>query len=127
MWKLLLLSLLLDTSLAQAPAGTSPCDYYSAIYYPNDNGTISQRQWITQFTINAFGGNNTVFGGASVDGILSQATYNGTTVHLVKYFDGSLYNINANTNNAASVNILDGGGVLALQSGMLANSNTTNQ
>ena len=76
---------------------------------------------------NLFGGNNTVFAGKQVQGILNAATYNGSTIRLIRYFDGSLYSTNGINGQPTAVNWLDDGGVIALQSGVYANSNTSNQ
>src|SRR5579871_4037609 len=111
---------------SQAPSGTSVCDYYSARLNP-DNFTNAQVKWITQFVTNVFGGNSTVFGGSQVQGILTPATFNGTTIHLIKYFDGFLYVTNSQTGKPGAVNWLDDGGIVALENGMYANSNTSNQ
>jgi len=111
---------------SQAPAGTTLCDYYATRYNPT-NGSEAQSKWILQFVTNAFGGNNTVFTGNEVKGILSPATFNGTTVHLIKYFDGSVFSTNGKNGQAVAVNWLDDGGVVALENGQYANTNTSNQ
>ena len=111
---------------SQAPSGTSVCDYYSApLNY--SNSTDAQVKWITEFVTNVFGGNSTVFGGSPVEGILTPSTFNGTTIHLIKYFDGTLYVTNGKNNQPGAVNWLDDGGIVALESGRYANSNTSNQ
>lgn len=111
---------------SQAPSGTSVCDYYSANLNPN-NVTDAQEKWITQFVTNVFGGNSTVFAGNQVQGILTPATFNGTTIHLIKYFDGSLYVTNGQNGQPGAVDWLDDGGIVALENGNYANSNTSNQ
>jgi len=111
---------------SQAHNGTSVCDYYSAHLNPN-NATDAQEKWIKQFVTNVFSGNSTVFAGNEVQGILTPATFNGSTIHLIKYFDGSLYVTNGKNGQPDAVNWLDDGGILALESGHYANSNNSNQ
>ena len=62
-----------------------------------------------------------------MQGILNAGTYNGSTIRLIRYFDGSLYSTNGINGQPTAVNWLDDGGVVALQGGVYANSNTSNQ
>ena len=123
---LILLGGLFACSHAQAPTGTSVCDHYSNSAQAS-NATAAQEAWIQEFVANVFGGNSTVFSQTSVQGILTPATFNGSTIHLLKYFDGSLYSTNSQSGSAGAVNWLDDGGIVALQSGQYANSNISNQ
>jgi hypothetical protein len=113
---------------SQAPAGTTICDYYSAKLSPNTvNTTEAQTAFITQFVCNVFGGNSSVFTGTSVPGALTAGTFNGTEVHLAKYFDGSMYSTQSTTSQPQAVNWMDDGGAVILQQGKISNSNTSNQ
>ena len=74
------------------------------------------------------GGNTSaVFGTVLVAGILTPGTFNGENITLLKYFDGSVFSTNTQNGQPGAVNWLDGGGVVTLQSGVFANSNSTNQ
>jgi hypothetical protein len=106
-----------------AAQNISACDYYGGLI--SSNATLGQTQFITQFLINLFAGNQSIFNGPDVQGILAPATYNGTSIQLLKYFDGSIYS--TNTGSPAAVNWLDGGGLVALETGKLASTNTSNQ
>jgi hypothetical protein len=113
---------------AQAPSGTSSCDYYAkSDNTGNATATDAQQQWITNFVANVFAGNSTLFSGTSVVGILTASSFNNTPVRLVKYFDGTLYSTDGTTGQPQAVNWLDDGGVVTMSSGRIANSNTTNQ
>ena len=113
---------------AQAPSSSSICDYYAN---PGSSGNataaVAQRQWITKFVVNVFAGNSTLFSGTSVAGILTASSYNGTVIRLAKYFDGTLYSTDGTSGQPQAVNWLDDGGVVTMSSGIVANSNTTNQ
>jgi len=122
---LLLLGIVAFTA-SQAPNGTSVCDFYSSSATAA-NGTAAQKAWITQFVVNVFGGNSTVFSGPSVLGVLSAATFNNTRINLVKYFDGTVYSTDGENGQPQAVNWLDDGGVVALENGRFANTNTSNQ
>jgi hypothetical protein len=111
---------------AQAPSGTSTCDYY-ARSDNTGNATVAQQRWITNFVVNVFAGNSTLFSGTSVTGILTSSVFNGTAVRLAKYFDGTIYSTDGTTGQPQAVNWLDDGGVVTMSSGLIANSNTTNQ
>jgi hypothetical protein len=121
-----LLLVFIPFAAAQAPNGTSLCEYYSGSTTAS-NATDAQYKWITRFTVNVFGGNSSVFSGTTVQGVLSAGTYNSKPVRLVKYFDGSIYNTNGANGLPQAVNWLDDGGQIALAEGRLANSPTSNQ
>jgi len=122
----LLLLALVGYTASQAPNGTSVCDYYSSSL-DSANQTNAQSKWITQFVVNVFGGNTTVFAGPSVTGVLAAATYNNTQIHLVKYFDGTLYSTDGKNGQPQAVNWLDDGGIVTLANGRIANTNSSNQ
>jgi hypothetical protein len=126
MQKTFILLGLIHSAFGQAPNGTTPCDYYSGSAIAG-NATDAQLKWIERFTVNLFGGNSSVFTGTTVQGVLSAGTYNGTPIHLVKYFDGSLYNTDGINGLPQAVNWLDDGGQVTLAQGRLANSLTSNQ
>lgn len=126
---------------AQAPAGSSICDYYASSFNTT-NSTDAQIKWIYRFTANVFGGNNSVFGGSLVQvrtprmggrgsnvsqGVLNAGTFNGKPIRLRNYFDGSLYNVNGVNGLPTAVNWLDDGGVVTLSEGIISNSQTSNQ
>lgn len=122
---LLFMSLIGLTS-AQAPSGTSICDFYAA-KQTTSNGTEGQRIWIESFVANVFGGNSSVFGKISVPGVLSAGTFNGKEIRLAKYFDGTRYSTQSKQGQPQAVNWMDDGGAITLASGRIANSNTSNQ
>ncbi|KAF2663139.1 hypothetical protein BT63DRAFT_380420 [Microthyrium microscopicum] len=117
---------LVSLARSDAPSGTTVCDYYSAHYNPA-NTTDAQMQWIQAFVVNVFGGNSTVFTGTSVAGILTPGTFNGASVKLVKYFDGTLYATDGANGQPGAVNWLDDGGIVALATGNYSNTRTSNQ
>lgn len=122
---LLLLSLI-SLTRAQAPSGTSICDFYAA-KQTSVNSTEGQRIFIEGFVANVFGGNSSVFQNAQVPGILSAGTYNGKEIRLAKYFDGTRYSTQSKQGQPQAVNWMDDGGAITLASGRIANSNTSNQ
>jgi hypothetical protein len=118
------LTLLLGLAYAQAPDDISVCNYYGAKL--NSDDTVGQKQFITTFVQNLFGGStSSVFSSTGVHGLLTPATYNDTTVSLHKYFDGSLFS--TNTGKADAINWLDDGGLVAIEAGMSSYTNSSNQ
>jgi hypothetical protein len=102
------------------------CQTYAA-KLGTGNATDLQTSFITQFVANVFGGNSSVFGGTAVPGVLTAGTYNNKTIRLAKYFDGSMYSTNSISGQPQAVNWMDDGGAITLNTGKIANSNTSNQ
>jgi hypothetical protein len=96
------------------PANSTFCDYYTSKDFTGNlsSGNIPAdqvRAMVTLVNI-AFSGNNTEApNDVNISGILNNGTVNGTTVNLLKYFDGSLLSTNRG-GKAVSVDFLDGGG-----------------
>jgi hypothetical protein len=105
---------------APKPANSTFCNYYTSRDFTGNlsSGNIPAdqvRAMVTLVNI-AFSGNNTEApNGVNIPGILNNSTVNGTTVSLLKYFDGSLLSTNRG-GKAVSVNFLDGGGAQYLPS-----------
>lgn len=122
---------------AQAPAGTSMCDYYTTAVLKN-NTADNQLALLTVLVNTAVIGNYSSFGnGMALPGILGAGTYMGEAVNLLPYFDGSLptsnvgmpgqYQTIGSDGVAGYVNYLDGGGAAPLLMNMPANDTTSNQ
>lgn len=128
--QLQLLGLLLaaGASLAQRPAETSICDYYTGALLMN-NTAANQMTLLTLLVNTAVIGNYTMPNvGVSVPGILNpNGTFNGTAVNLVPYFSGELASTNNGGAAGESVNFLDGGGAAPLLLNMPAEDNTSKQ
>ena len=115
---LLLVAVPASHTLAQRPSNTSICDYYSNALLGASNGT-TQKTLLTLVVNTAIIGNYTTPNVLAVPGILaSNATYNGTKVNLLQYFDGSLKSTNVGKAQGVSVNFLDGGGAKPLAKSM---------
>jgi hypothetical protein len=96
--------------VAQRPANTSICDYYTSALLQNNTAT-NQYTLLTLVVNTALIGNYTKPNvGIAVNGILNQGTYNGSTINLLPYFDGSLAAINGGGTMGTSQNFLDDGG-----------------
>jgi hypothetical protein len=109
-------------AVAQRPADTSVCDYYTTALLKENNAT-NQMTLLTLVVNTALIGNYTQPNvGIAVPGILAKGMYNGTAVDLLPYFNGSLKSTNAN-NTPSSVNFLDDGGAAPLMKNMPSNGN----
>jgi hypothetical protein len=116
-----------SSAIAQRPASTSICDYYTTALLKTNNAT-NQKTLLTLVVNTAVIGNYTLPNvGITVPGILANGTYNGTAVHLLKYFDGSLLSSNRGGKSGVSINFLDDGGAAPLKLNMPANGTTSNQ
>lgn len=115
------------TALAQRPANTSICDYYTTALMKENNATNQLALLILIVNTAVIGNYSDVNVGVKVPGILAPGMYNGTQVNLLPYFSGGL----ASTNNGGSVgvvqNFLDGGGAVPLTENMAANGMNSNQ
>jgi len=114
-------------AVAQRPASTPICDYYTTALLKN-NTAENQYTLLTLLVNTAVIGNYTKPNvGVTVPGILAKGTYNGTAVNLLPYFDGELASSNRGGSSGVSVNFLDGGAATPLMMNMPANSTTSNQ
>lgn len=110
------------------PANVSICDYYTT-------ALLKQNTAKNQYTLLTMLVNTVVIGnytqpniGIPVPGILNpKATFNGTAVNLVPYFDGGLASSNDGGKMGVAKNFLDGGGAAPLKKNMPANDMTSNQ
>lgn len=93
------------------------------------NNATNQKTLVTLVVNTAVIGNYTQPNvGIMVPGILAaNATYNGTAVNLLQYFDGMLYSTNAGGKKGVSQNFLDGGGATPLMMDMPANNTSSAQ
>lgn len=116
------------SAVAQRPADTSICDYYTTALLKN-NTAANQMTLLTLVVNTAVIGNYTKPNvGIMVPGILNpNGTYNGTKVNLVPYFNGGLKSSNRGGDGGISVNFLDGGGAAPLMKNMPAEDKTSNQ
>ena len=105
-----ILGLAVSVVLAQRPANTSICDYYTGALLKN-NTAANQYTVLTLVVNTALIGNYTTPNvGIAVNGILNPGTYNGTSVNLLPYFDGSLASTNTGGTSGSPQNFLDDGG-----------------
>ncbi|TKA83237.1 hypothetical protein B0A55_02956 [Friedmanniomyces simplex] len=125
---LLVLALAATHAAAQRPANTSVCDYYTTALLKDNNAT-NQEALVTLVVNTAVIGNFTPNKlNILVPGILAQnQTYNGSSVNLAAYFDGSLASTNNGGGAGVSVNFLDDGGATPLTKGKPSNGNTSDQ
>ncbi|KAK4553343.1 hypothetical protein LTR86_009643 [Recurvomyces mirabilis] len=111
------------------PADVTICDYYTNAIFGVNNAT-NQKAIVIAVVNTAVAGNythNVQKTNIAVPGILAQnVTYNGTSVNLLPYFDGSLASSSID-GKASAVNWLDGGGAAPLYKSMPASSNGTHQ
>lgn len=63
----------------------------------------------------------------TVPGILAEGIYNGTSVNLLPYFDGTLNSTNRGGSSGESVNFLDGGGATPLKQNKAADDADSKQ
>ncbi|MCJ1378717.1 hypothetical protein MMC17_001816 [Xylographa soralifera] len=114
---------LVGSALAQRPANTSICDYYTTALL-KENTAANQATLLTLVVNTAVIGNYTMPNvGIKVPGILAAGMYNGTMVNLLPYFDGGLASSNNGT-AAVAMNFLDDGGAVPLMMNMPANGTT---
>jgi len=117
---------LVGSALAQRPANTSICDFYTTALLTDNNAT-NQYTLLTLIVNTVVIGNYTQPNKNAVPGILaSNATFNGTKVNLVPYFSGGFVSTNQG-GKAVSTNFLDGGGAAPLKQNKPANDMTSNQ
>jgi len=114
-------------AVAQRPASTPICDYYTTALLKN-NTAENQYTLLTLLVNTAVIGNYTKPNvGVTVPGILAKGTYNGTAVNLLPYFTGELASSNRGGNSGVSVNFLDGGAATPLMMNMPSNNTMSNQ
>jgi hypothetical protein len=109
---------LVSSAFATRPANVTICDFYGSGAFLGNTSTgnvdADQLKAMSELVSYAFTGNNTPNDvNINVPGILNNGTVNGTTVSLLKYFDGSLLSTNRG-GKAVSINFLDGGGIAAI-------------
>ncbi|KAJ0308868.1 hypothetical protein COL516b_003423 [Colletotrichum fioriniae] len=113
--------------IAQRPADTPICDYYTTALLKNNTGA-NQYTLLTLLVNTVVIGNYTMPNvGIKVDGILAPGMYNGAEVNLLPYFNGDLASSNRGGSSGVSVNFLDGGGAAPLMKNMPANDDTSKQ
>jgi len=124
--------LVFGLSLAQRPANTSTCDYYTQLRY-GENTNVTQYQLVQGIVTLAFGGRfNFSDVPTSLTGIMNPGSLNGLPVDLQPWFNGSIPSTNLN-NQAVAIDWMDGGGLDPLYSYLnnetstVVLSNATNQ
>jgi hypothetical protein len=119
-----ILALSASVAVAQRPANTSICDYYTTALLKENNAT-NQYTLLTLVVNTALIGNYTQPNvGIVVNGILKPGKYNGTDINLLPYFDGSLKSTNRG-GSATNLSFLDDGGADPLLKNMPSNGNMT--
>ncbi|KAI0192512.1 hypothetical protein F4808DRAFT_365305 [Astrocystis sublimbata] len=99
--------------MAQRPPSASICDYYAMERY-GTNSSDAQFKLMEHIVALAFGG-GAALSHAAVDikGILNLASYGGTIINLIPWFDGSKATTNLN-DQAVGIDWLDNGGTQPL-------------
>jgi hypothetical protein len=123
-------SLLLAISLglvgAAVPANETICDYYTTLLF-DANNPATQMLHMTKLVNTVVVGNYTPGAKNLVPGILAAGTFDGTTVNLLPYFDGTLASSNAGGYNGSCRNFLDDGGAAPLLKDLPSNGNTASR
>ncbi|KAI1170025.1 hypothetical protein F4777DRAFT_584304 [Nemania sp. FL0916] len=119
----LLLATVISLGAAQRPSSASICDYYAMQRF-GANSSDAQFKLMEHIVALAFGGGANL-GNASDDstGILNTGSFNGLTINLRSWFDGSKATTNLN-NQAVGINWLDDGAQAPLMS--FLNGTTSN-
>lgn len=126
-YKALTLLAAIGLAVAQRPADTPICDYYTTALLKQNNAT-NQMTLVTLLVNTAVIGNYTMPNvGVKVPGILAPGTYNGTAVNLLPYFNGGLNSSNRGGDKGVAINFLDDGGAAPLLKNMPANGTDSNQ
>lgn len=126
-YKALTLLVAIGSALAQRPADTSICDYYTTALLKQNNAT-NQLTLLTLVVNTAVIGNYTKPNvGIKVPGILAPGKYNDTAVNLLPYFNGGLNSSNRGGDTGVAINFLDDGGAAPLMMNMPANGTDSNQ
>ena len=108
-----LFTVLLRVSLAQRPSNASICDYYAEKVYGTNNSD-TQFQLVEGIVALAFGGAfNLTNISSDITGILNPGTYQGLSVDLQPWFDGTLDSTNLN-NQPVGIDWLDDGRLIPL-------------
>jgi len=113
-------------AVAQRPANTSICDYYTTALLMN-NTAENQLTLLTLLVNTAVIGNYTQPNKNAVPGILTPGEINGTKVDLLQYFNGSLASTNNGGSSGVSQNFLDDGGAAPLMKNKPADGTSSNQ
>ncbi|GKT93626.1 hypothetical protein CT0861_08222 [Colletotrichum tofieldiae] len=116
-----------SVAVAQRPADTPICDYYTTALLKNN--TAENQYILLTLLINTvvIGNYTTPNVGIKVPGILASGTYNGEEINLLPYFNGQLASSNRGGSSGVSVNFLDGGGAAPLMKNMPANDDKSKQ
>lgn len=115
-------------AVAQTPANSTVCDYYTTALLTN-NTAENQATVLTLIVNTAIIGNYTpeLNKGVNVPGILAPGKVNDTDVNLAPYFTGQLASTNTGGTVGQSVNFLDDGGAAPLKLNKPANGTTSRQ
>ena len=126
-FKALNLFLAIGSALAQRPADTPICDYYTTALLKQNNAT-NQLTLLTLLVNTAIIGNYTQPNvGIKVPGILAPGNFNGTAVNLLPYFNGGLNSSNRGGDVGVAINFLDDGGAAPLMKNSPATGKDSNQ
>ncbi|KAF4553330.1 Hypothetical protein D9617_7g030570 [Elsinoe fawcettii] len=98
---------------AQRPTNTSICDYYTTALF-KENTAANQLALVTAVVNRAGTGNMTST--PKVTGIVNPGKFNGQDINLGVYFTGALNSTNRGGSSGVSVNFLDGGMPLRMDS-----------
>lgn len=123
-----LLALVSTVIAASQRSNTSVCDFYTTELLKENNAT-NQETLVMLLVNTAIIGNYTVPNtGLNVPGVLAKnASYNGTAINLLPYFNGDLASSNRGGSQGVSINFLDDGGGSLLRENKPSKGTTSNQ
>ena len=93
----------LGAGLAQRPADTSICDYYTTTLLKDNNATNQVALLVLVVNTAVIGNYSEVNVGVKVPGIFTPGIYNGTKVDLLPFFRGGLASTNDGVNSTGVV------------------------
>ena len=106
---LLVLAIFFGVGLGQRPSDASICDYYAESRY-GTNSSATQLRLIKDIVSLAFGGRFNLSNVSSdITGILNPGTFQGESVNLEPWFNGTIDSTNLN-NQPVGIDWLDDGG-----------------
>ncbi len=136
----------IGAAVAQRPANTSICDYYTTALFKSNTADNQHsllvalvntvvigncknllKQSLSRIAADGNATDTQPNVGVTVPGILAKGTFNGTEINLLPFFDGTLNSTNRGGSSGVSVNFLDGGGAAPLKQNKPANDVTSHQ
>ncbi|KAK5002455.1 hypothetical protein LTR28_011402, partial [Elasticomyces elasticus] len=117
----------IGSAIAQRPANTSICDYYTTALFGNSNATNEYSLLVALVNTVVIGNYTKPNVGVRVPGILTPGLYNGVLSDILPFFNGALASSNRGGSSGVAINFLDDGGAAPLMKSMPAYTTTSNQ